>query len=143
MSLENPTTFETVIASVKANKIVFIVLGLIVLLVIVAMYMTDCGSRWSATRGENKDKQAIANKTAQIANTTSVIEQAKQDRAQQIGELKVLTDNLANANISDNRAKQEVQQAVANLAAVANSNANAVPARVEDVNRKLDQLGIQ
>jgi ABC-type multidrug transport system fused ATPase/permease subunit len=143
MSLENPTTFETVIAFVKANKIVFIVVGLIVLLVIVAMYMTDCGSRWSANRAENKDRQAIANKTNQIANETANIEQMKQDRAQHVGELQVLTNSYVAANVTDERAKAEVQQAAANLASIVNSNANAVPARVEDVNRKLDQLGIQ
>lgn len=142
MSLDSPTTFERLIATVTAYKLWFIGAGLLLVLVGTALWMSDCGSNYFFNRGVTKDKQAIANKTTQIADETKTIDQMKANRDEHIGELKVLANNLVNANIADNRAKEEVQQAVANLAAVVNSNSN-VNARVEDVNKKLDQLGIQ
>jgi hypothetical protein len=136
MTMIDPTILEK-------YKIWLIGGGLLLVLVIVALWMSDCGSNWKANREINADKNAIANKTNQIANDTAAIEQAKQDRAQHVGELQVLANTLVAANLTDERAKQEVQQAAANLASVVNSNSNAVAARAEDVNRKLDQLGIQ
>jgi type II secretory pathway component PulM len=136
MTMIDPTILEK-------YKIWLIGGGLLLVLIIVALWMSDCGSNWKANREIKADRNAIANKTNQIANDTAAIEQAKQDRAQHVGELQVLTNSLVAANLTDERAKQEVQQAAANLASVVNSNSNAVPARVEDVNRKLDQLGIQ
>jgi hypothetical protein len=135
MSLTDPKFYE--------NKRVWLIIGgLAFVLIGAALYITDCGSNYFFNRGVTADKQAIANKTTQIAEETKTIDQMKANRDEHIGELKVLANNLVNANISDNRAKEEVQQAVANLAAVVNSNSN-VNARVEDVNKKLDQLGIQ
>jgi chromosome segregation ATPase len=128
--------------SVVAYKTVFIAIGLLVVLALVAAYISYCGSNWSFNRGIRKEKEAIANKTAEIANKTTRIDELKQERDQDVGELKVLTNNLANANVADENARAEVNRAVANLAKAVNANSN-VNATVEDVNRKLDQLEIK
>lgn len=140
---------ESIAQWFKENKILILLAGLgLVLLVGVVLMTENSISHWLFNRSVRKDREALTEKTKQIANETQQIEEMKRQRAEHVGELKELTNNLANANVADEQARadinasaNEVQKAVANLANAINANSN-VNATVEDVTRKLDKLDI-
>lgn len=142
--------FESIGQSIKNNKNKLIVIGLAILLGVGVLLFTENKiSNWMFNRSVKKDLNAIKQTGEEIKDLTNQIEDLKQQRAEKIGEYKEATNILVNASVADNTARSdiapaaaEVAQAQANLANVVNSNSN-VNATVDDINRKLDKLGIK
>jgi uncharacterized membrane protein affecting hemolysin expression len=122
------------------SRILWIAVGLVVLIVVVAFTIDRCDT-WRENRGIAKDKKVIANLANEIANQSANINAMAANRDEKIGELHVLTDNLANASNADAQARAEADQAIANLEKARNSNSN-VNAAAQDVVNKLDKLDI-
>src|SRR6476646_3119899 len=109
-----PTNLNELGALIAAHKGIVAIIGLGLLLVVVAMYMTDCGSNWNFRRGINKDltnvnalkqKQAdinanIANLKIQEAETNVEVKQAEANHAQ---DQQVTNESLNNLNIVNAR----------------------------------------
>lgn len=141
---------ESFIQSLKDNKTKLIIIGLALLLGVgIILFASDRISNWWSGRSITADKKAIKDKGEEIKVLTNQIEDLKQQRAEKVGEFKELTNSYVNASVADNTARaeipqaaQEVSQAAANLANVVNSNSN-VNATVDDINQKLDKLGIK
>lgn len=125
--------------SVVKNKIVFIVIGLVIVLGITALWMTDCGSNWAFNRGQSK----------LAANANAAIEQAanvKKDEANL-----QLTKAGVNANLNNaiedmqqnvygrEEAKKEVNAALANYNKALASNTN-VDVTAEQLKAAVERL---
>jgi hypothetical protein len=142
MSLESPTTPEKALAFITAHRTYFIIGGLTLLLIIVAMWMTDCGSGYLFNRGV-KQLQANVNKAVDDA---AVIKK----QAEEIEKRKIEANANVNAAMSEyqrNTFGREQDKAVTNQALANFNKAMAtngdIDRTAEDLKRQAERLGNQ
>jgi prefoldin subunit 5 len=121
------------------HRTVLIGLGLFALLVIVAMYMTDCGENWAFNHSVNKQKQVIANNIDTIKNANVQIANLEQQKAAAAANVNAAVADYQRQVYGLDNAKAETNQALANLNSAMKANAN-IDATADDVLKALDKL---
>jgi hypothetical protein len=138
MSLENPTFLEKATA-IAFSKTGLLILGLIIVLVGSALYITDCGSNYFFNRGINILQ---ANVNAALQDAANI----KQQEAN-LEQKKIEANANVNAAVTEYQkqvfghedAKKETNQALANYNRALATNTN-VDATKEDVLKALEKL---
>jgi hypothetical protein len=125
--------------SMVKHKFWLTIIGLALLLLFVAGYLTQCGGNWMFWRGVKKDKQAIANQMQQADAVRSEIGNLQNVNAQIQTNINADTQALANQVYGREEIKAQTDQALANYQKAVNANSN-VDKAAEDLNRVLEKL---
>lgn len=135
MSLIEPTWLDFI----RRHKTKFVIAGLAVLLIGVALFLYDCGeAAWFKSKVQ-KQKDAIANDAKEIANVTNQIANLELKREGLRTNVNTSTQELTNSLFGLEDAKKQTNQALANLDKAVNSNSN-VDRTVDDLNKVLERL---
>lgn len=131
--------YSAIWESAMAHKKLWVIVALAAILIISAMYMTDCGSNWSFNRGVNKQKQVIANNLDQIRAANAQIANLEQQKAAAQANINAAVQDYQKATYGLDNAKTETNQALANLNSAIKSNSN-IDRSADDVLKALEKL---
>jgi biopolymer transport protein ExbB/TolQ len=135
MSLENPTWIERAIQ----HKRWLIYGGLGLLLVLVALFLYQCGDDYLFKSKVQKQKDEIANSVDEIRDISNQIANLQEQKAGKVAEINAATEQLEKDIFGREEVKAEVNQALANFQRAINSNSN-VNRTAEDIEKILEKL---
>jgi hypothetical protein len=138
MSLENPTFLEKATA-IAFSKTGLLILGLIIVLVGSALYITDCGSNYFFNRGVKKDKEAIANNLDKATEAKANIAENEKVLVGVNTNINAHTEDLLKQVYGREEIKVQVNQAIANYQIAVSTNTN-VDRTAEDLKRKIQEI---
>jgi hypothetical protein len=141
MSLENPTFLEKATA-IAFSKTGLLILGLIIVLVGSALYITDCGSSYFFNRGVDKLKanvNAAINDAANIKQQEANLEQKKIEANANVN---AAVSDLQRQTYGHEQDKAITNQALANFNKALASNSN-IDRTAEDLKRQIERLDSQ
>lgn len=135
MSLENPTLVEKALQ----HKKWLIYGGLGLLLILVALFLYQCGDEYLFKSKIQKQKDGIASELKEIGNISNQIANLQEKKAAAAANVNTATQELHKDLFGLDEAKKESNQALANLQKAVNANSN-VDRTVEDLNKILEKL---
>lgn len=115
------------------------IIGLSIVLIGSALYLTQCGENLYFWHGVKKDKAGIANQMQQANVIRSEIANLQNANAQVQANINADTRDYANQTYGREDLKVETNQALANYQKAVNTNSN-VDKAAEDLNRVLEKL---
>lgn len=136
MSLVEPFNFTKFWAAYKRP---LMIVGLGILLLLVALFLYDCGGDYLFKSKLQKQKDEIITDTKEIVNISNQIHELEKAKEAKKVEVNAATEQLNKDLSGHQEAKTEANQALANFQKAVNSNTN-VDRTLEDLERVLEKL---
>jgi uncharacterized membrane protein YhiD involved in acid resistance len=136
MSLIDPNVWDKILP--YKRWIIYGALGIVLIGLVLFLY--DCGSEYIAKSKITKQKEAINAEVDKIANSQQQIIELEKEKSAAQANVNAATEELQKNIFGLDQAKQETNQALANLQRATNSNSN-VDRSAEDLKRILERLG--
>ena len=141
MSLDNPTTFEKVIAYIKGFLPIkiWLILGGLVIVLLFAWWGLTRVYDWYGTRQIDKLKANVNAATEELKQAQANVQQDKVDEAVKLEQVKAATNQYVEAVNATDAAKAETNRALTNLSNAVNAN-HPVNITADDLQKRLDEL---